>query len=306
MDEEAKSTKPKPFVFVLMPFDSSFDDIYKFGIKGAAEDAGAYAERIDEQIFTEGILDRVFNQINKADVIVADMTGRNANVFYEVGYAHALGKIVLLLTQDVSDIPFDLQHHQHTVYKRKIETLRKELTSKLEWGILESKKIQTTSARTPYEVSVGDVFLPPGFSGDPAPTVLTILADTGNKALSLIIGNSSEGTTSHAGYLYLFTDRNSVFQVQAYSSAMSGITFPLEFVNAHPLDAPDGLSKQYRLPAEIPLLPPGAFETLTLLFSVESKSQPQSGVETLRLRVHTTDIVCDYRFKLEFQPNLLA
>jgi len=59
----------------------AFDDIYKFGIKGAAQDAGAYAERIDEQIFTEGILDRVFNQINKADVIVADMTGRNANVF---------------------------------------------------------------------------------------------------------------------------------------------------------------------------------------------------------------------------------
>jgi len=54
MDEEAISTNPKPFVFVLMPFDSSFDDIYKFGIKGAAQDAGAYAERIDEQIFTKG------------------------------------------------------------------------------------------------------------------------------------------------------------------------------------------------------------------------------------------------------------
>lgn len=87
MDDEAKSTKPKPFVFVLMPFDPSFDDIYKFGIKGAAEDAGAYTERIDDQIFREGILDRVFNQINKADVVVADMTGRNPNVFYEVSDA---------------------------------------------------------------------------------------------------------------------------------------------------------------------------------------------------------------------------
>jgi len=85
MSDEPISTTPKPLVFVLMPFDSSFDDIYKFGIKGAAEDSGAYAERIDEQIFSEGILDRVFNQINKADVIVADMTGRNPNVFYEVG-----------------------------------------------------------------------------------------------------------------------------------------------------------------------------------------------------------------------------
>ncbi len=58
---EIKSTAPKPFIFVLMPFDEKFDDIYKYGIKGASEDAGAYAERVDEQIFTEGILERIFN-----------------------------------------------------------------------------------------------------------------------------------------------------------------------------------------------------------------------------------------------------
>ncbi len=54
------------------------------------------------------------------------MTGRNPNVFYEVGYAHALGKIVLLLTQNAEDIPFDLKHRPHTVYAGKIETLRKD------------------------------------------------------------------------------------------------------------------------------------------------------------------------------------
>jgi hypothetical protein len=91
---ETASMLPKPFVFVLIPFEPSFNDIYKFGIKGAADDVGAYAERLDEQIFQEGMLDRIFNQISKADVIVADMTGRNPNVFYEVEYAHALGKIV--------------------------------------------------------------------------------------------------------------------------------------------------------------------------------------------------------------------
>jgi hypothetical protein len=42
-----------------MPFDTKFDDIYKFGIKGAADEVGAYAERVDEQTFTEGILDRI-------------------------------------------------------------------------------------------------------------------------------------------------------------------------------------------------------------------------------------------------------
>src|ERR1043165_3512709 len=106
--QKPASTAPRPFVFVLMPFDSKFNDIYKFGIKGAAEDAGAYAERIDEQIFTEGILERVFNQINKADVVVADMTGGNPNGFYEGGYAHALGKLTRVLTGDPYHLAFDL------------------------------------------------------------------------------------------------------------------------------------------------------------------------------------------------------
>ena len=96
-----KNTLPKPFVFVLMPFDEKFDEVYKLGIKPACEDAGAYAERVDEQIFKESILERIYNQIAKADIFVADMTGRNENVFYEVGYAHALGKHVILLTQVV-------------------------------------------------------------------------------------------------------------------------------------------------------------------------------------------------------------
>ena len=85
-------TAPKPFVFVLMPFASEFDDVYKLAIRPAADAAGAYCERIDEQIFADNILARLYNQIAKADLLVADMTGRNANVFYEVGYAHALGK----------------------------------------------------------------------------------------------------------------------------------------------------------------------------------------------------------------------
>ena len=141
-----ESTLPKPFVFVLMPFEGTFSDIYKFGIKGAADDVGAYAERIDEQIFGEVILDRIFNQISKADVIVADMTGRNPNVFYEVGYAHALGKITLLLTQKVEDIPFDLKHRQHIVYGGKIDTLRKDLAERLRWAIAESLKGRGKSA----------------------------------------------------------------------------------------------------------------------------------------------------------------
>jgi hypothetical protein len=149
MSHEIESTTPKPFIFVLMPFDKKFDDIYKYGIKGAAEKVGAYAERVDEQNFTEGILDRIFNQINKADVIVADMTGRNENVYYEVGYAHALGKIVLLVTQNVNDIPFDLKHRPHIVYSGKIDKLERDLTQKLIWAIGESSRKEKQNSLQP-------------------------------------------------------------------------------------------------------------------------------------------------------------
>lgn len=104
------ATTPKPFCFVLMPFEPSFSDVYEIGIKETCTTAGAYCERVDEQIFDGRILDRIYNQISKADFIIADMTGRNANVFYEVGYAHALGKRTILLTQKSDDIPFDLKH----------------------------------------------------------------------------------------------------------------------------------------------------------------------------------------------------
>ncbi|MDC6389215.1 hypothetical protein PP182_11025 [Maribacter sp. PR1] len=128
-----KSTKPKQFCFVLMPFTDDFDDIYQLGIKQSCIDAGAYCERVDEQIFTESIMERVYNQISKADFIVADMTDRNPNVFYEVGYAHALGKRTILITQNVEDIPFDLKHYPHIVYGKKIGKLKEDLTARISW-----------------------------------------------------------------------------------------------------------------------------------------------------------------------------
>ena len=135
-------TTSKPFVFVLMPFSQEFSDIYQLGIKDACSQAGAYCERVDEQFFTGSILERIYNQISKADIIVADMTGRNPNVFYETGYAHALGKQVILLTQNVDDIPFDMKHFPHIVYGKSIVNLRTELEKRVTWIINNpSKKI---------------------------------------------------------------------------------------------------------------------------------------------------------------------
>lgn len=122
------------FAFVLMPFSSDFDDIYRIGIKETAIDMGIKAERVDEQLYSEEIIQRIYRQIDLADIVIADMTGQNANVFYEVGYAHAKDKITILLTKNVEDIPFDLRNRRHVVYGNSIQNLRDELKNELQWA----------------------------------------------------------------------------------------------------------------------------------------------------------------------------
>lgn len=130
----------KPFAFVLMPFSRSFGDLYRFGIQSTAEELGIVAERVDEQHFSETILERVYRQIENCDFIIAEMTGQNPNVFYEVGYAHAKGKLCALITQDASDIPFDLKHHTHIIYDGSATDLAEKLRPKLEWLKEETNK----------------------------------------------------------------------------------------------------------------------------------------------------------------------
>lgn len=145
----------KIFVFVLMPFDSAFDDIYKLGIKETASQIGMLAERVDEQIFREGILERIYRQIEIADIVLADMTGQNPNVFYEVGYAHAKGKLCILITKSASDIPFDLKHHRHIIYGSSINNLRENLRGELEWARNEIANVRNSRIKVQLKDASG-------------------------------------------------------------------------------------------------------------------------------------------------------
>ena len=59
----------------------------------------------------------IWDAINEAYIIVADVTGRNPNVMYEIGMAHTVGKKVIILTQTMDDVPFDLRHIRCIVYE---------------------------------------------------------------------------------------------------------------------------------------------------------------------------------------------
>lgn len=134
----------KPFAFVLMPFDEEFKDVYRLGIQAAARECDVVAERVDEQIFTESMLERIYRQIDSADFVIAEMTGKNPNVFYEVGYAHAKGKLCTLITSEAGDIPFDLKHHRHLVYNGSISRLKELLRPEIEWL---KKEVESGKAR---------------------------------------------------------------------------------------------------------------------------------------------------------------
>ena len=129
--------------FVIMPFDQKYDDLYKIGIKETINSEDLIAYRLDEQIIDEGMLERIYNEIQSADFLIADLTERNPNVFYELGYAHGIGKRTILLTQNADNIPFDLKHKRHIVYDS-LCSLKENLRVEVDWlknDILQNIKI---------------------------------------------------------------------------------------------------------------------------------------------------------------------
>jgi hypothetical protein len=72
--------------------------------------------RGDDMFGSAVVMDDVLSAIRASTVVIADLTGRNANVFYEVGIAHAIDKPVLLMAQSLDDVPFDLRHRRVLIY----------------------------------------------------------------------------------------------------------------------------------------------------------------------------------------------
>lgn len=97
--------------FVMMPFASPLGDYYPKIYEVAIKKAGLNPVRADNDIFGTGkIVDQIWSGITSAKVLVAELTSRNPNVFYELGLAHALKKPVVLVSSNEDDVPFDLQH----------------------------------------------------------------------------------------------------------------------------------------------------------------------------------------------------
>lgn len=102
--------------FVLMPFRAELDPVYKTIQDALVLDNKLRCQRADD-IYSAGIvIDEVWAKICESQMVLADASGRNGNVFYEMGLAHAIGKDIIILAQSMDDIPFDLRHRRVILY----------------------------------------------------------------------------------------------------------------------------------------------------------------------------------------------
>jgi hypothetical protein len=102
--------------FVIMPFEESFDGIWKTVIKPTVEEIGDKCLRADDIFAIGSVMDDIICSIQHADYIIADLTKQNPNVYYELGFAHALDKPAILLTSNIASLPFDLRQHRIIKY----------------------------------------------------------------------------------------------------------------------------------------------------------------------------------------------
>ena len=105
--------------FVVMPFDKEFDGIYE-GIEGCLTDRNFGVDRADTQQTSRSIIKNVVVPLATFDLVIADLTGLNANVMYELGIAHALDKPVILIAQSRENLPFDLDKYEVMEYSPKL------------------------------------------------------------------------------------------------------------------------------------------------------------------------------------------
>lgn len=140
-----------------MPFSSTascteeeWTDIFQNVFKPAVEGAGLDYECRRSEATRGNVIAMIIRDLNDSYVVIADLTDRNANVFYELGVRHSLKNRTIILAQKREDIPFDLQGYASHVYSWKTQRGKAELAQKLR-ELLE--EIDTSPQRSDSPVS---------------------------------------------------------------------------------------------------------------------------------------------------------
>jgi hypothetical protein len=124
--------KPEKQIFVVMKFgDEILDSAYEGVIKPLASEFNLDVVRVDEIQDSGKINDQILENIAKSCLIISDLSGERPNCYYETGFAHALGKDVILTIHENSDIHFDLSSHRFIQWKTE-KNLRDQLRQRIQ------------------------------------------------------------------------------------------------------------------------------------------------------------------------------
>lgn len=127
----------KPKIFVIMPFDEIFFEVYEM-IKNRFQDKYEFNNAAGEDN-QQNILADIVQPIYAANIVLADLTGLNPNVMYELGVAHSLGKKTIIITQDdLAQLPFDLKSYRtkdYTTHFKKFNDLLEYLDKNFQGAI---------------------------------------------------------------------------------------------------------------------------------------------------------------------------
>jgi hypothetical protein len=130
-----RGARSKVSCFIVMPFSQEWSaDVHRI-LARACEGAGVRPVRGDDLFTPTDILEDIWQSINAADFVIADITGRNPNVLYELGIAHTLAKPVLILSKEAADIPIDLATRRVILYGQKADAWREDLTCMIQEAI---------------------------------------------------------------------------------------------------------------------------------------------------------------------------
>ncbi|PYX61629.1 MAG: hypothetical protein DMG74_22325 [Acidobacteria bacterium] len=143
-----------PTCFVIQPFDNGgpYDKRYRDILVPAIKEAGLEPYRVDEDPGTTIVIDDIEKGIQDAEVCLADITTNNPNIWYEVGFAFANGKAVVMVCLDPrpDPFPFDIRHRHIIRYKlhapSDFETLRGEIVKRLKAQKKKAETLQTVAA----------------------------------------------------------------------------------------------------------------------------------------------------------------
>jgi hypothetical protein len=127
-----------PDVFVLMPFANEMKPIFDKHISKVCARLKLSVKRADNFFGAHAIMDDIWSAIVFSKFIIADLSGKNGNVFYELGMAHTIGKNAIIISQSTEDIPFDLRHLRIIVYQYTppgMQEFERKLRSTLEQAI---------------------------------------------------------------------------------------------------------------------------------------------------------------------------